>query len=81
MRRNKVLIEEKCDKVWSLEVVKGKIVTAGSGVVFWENDLRVCTWDQFEQVSRVMYCDEMDMMFIGCWNGELWVIGMKGVRV
>ena len=81
MRSGKVLFEEKCDRVRGLETVKGKIVTAGKTVTFWEDDSPVSVWTEFAQVNSAKFSEDLDMLFLACSDGGLWVIVMKGVRV
>jgi hypothetical protein len=64
-----------------MEKVKRQVVTAGKFVTFWKDDSILNIYQNFGQVNAVRYSDTMDMMFLGCSDGELCVIDMKGIRV
>ena len=61
--------------------VKRHIVTAGKFVTFWKDDSILNIYQNYGQVNAVGFSDTMDMMFLGCSDGELCVIAMKGIRV
>lgn len=66
-----MLFVSECDRIRSMDRVKGDIVTAGKFVTVWRDGAPVKIFSKYSQVNCVRYNEGTEVIYLACSDGSV----------